>query len=407
MTAIALPNVTSSAAHATTASTGKSLGALAMPTVAQVGVGVVDMAGRSVEAVEQAAAECKGITDEVVPATTRFVGGFFLPEIINYQVARVVSMATRLGTTVVTSGGNALLNAMTFGAPTWLKTARQTLATSSETLEQPWNSASEFLARCLAENSERNILRDDLISYVETRKQLRALVERHGEDAPEVQGTRDALMQQESSLKDYKDYQMVKDALEQGIDFVRKNHEHIITLAEKTADSILKRAENYYIDRVGSFGSKIEGGYKNMTSDSERLTARNELRDRIAVKLKQVFTNELQKDEVKQSLQAVRSELLESFGAYRQGVSALSYVALGVAYYTGGLSYLVNEALTYAVGVKEASVAYLSGVVSEAWSTATQFAWDNTFGAFADGLSAFWDAMKQDMPYFMRRYLGF
>lgn len=407
MTAIALPSSAMSTAGSVAADVAKQVGSFAAPKLSQVGVGAVDMAGRSVEALEQAVAACKSATDETVPAAVRFVGAFLLPEVLNYQVARVASIATKVGTTVLTSGGNAMLNAMTFGAPTWLKAARSALATSNETLQQDWSSGAEFLARCIAENADRKILKDDLIAYVDMRRQLHRVEQQHGVDSPEAQNVQRLLIQKESSLKDYKDYQMIKAALDQGMTFVQDHFEQIITLAEKTADNILKKAENFYVDRVGGFGAKIEGGYKDMGSDAERLSVRNELRDRIATKLKQVFANEMKGDDVRQNLRAVRSELLESFGAYRQGMTALSYAALGAAYYTGGLTLVTNEALQYADGVKDATVSYLGNAAGEAWSATTKFAWDHTFGALADALSDFWDVITPDMPDFIKRRLGF
>jgi hypothetical protein len=407
MTAIALKGSTISTAGSVAAELAKQLGSFTVPKLSQVGVGVVDAAGRSVEAVEQAMAACKAATDETLPAAVRFVGAFLLPEVLNYQVARVASIATKVGTTVLTSGGNGMLNAMTFGAPTWLKTARSALATTNETLQEDWSSGAEFLARCLAENTDRKILKDDLIQYVDMRRRLHRVEQQHGVDSPEAQNIQQSLMHSEASLKDYKDYQTIKAALDQGMSFVQTNFDQIITLAEKTADSILKKAENFYVDRIGSFGGKIEGSYKNMGSDAERLSVRNELRDRIATKLKQVFSNEMKRDDVRQNLRAVRSELLESFGAYREGITALSYAALGAAYYTGGLALLANEALQYADGVKDATLSYMSNVAGEAWSTATKFAWDHSFGAVANALSDFWDAITPDMPEFIKRRLGF
>jgi hypothetical protein len=335
------------------------------------------------------------------------VGAFLLPEVLNYQVARVASIATKVGTTVLTSGGNAMLNTMTFGAPTWLKTARNALATSNETLQEDWNSGAEFLARCIAENTDRKILKQDLLEYVDMRRQLRRAEQQHGADSAEARTIQRSLMHRESSLKDYKDYQTIKAALDQGMSFVQENFDQIITLAERTADNILKKAENFYVDRLGGFGARIEGGYKNMGSDAERLAARNELRDRIAAKLKQVFANEMKRDDVRQNLRAVRSELLESFGAYREGITALSYVALGAMYYTGGFTVLANEAIQYADGVKDATLSYLSNAVGEAWSASTKFAYDHSFGALADALSDFRKAITPDMPEFLKRRLGF
>lgn len=422
MTAISLPGSILSNVGSVAADVVKGVGALTIPKLSQVGVGAVDVAGRSVEAVEHALAECKSAADETIPAVVRFVGAFVLPEVLNYQVSRVASIATKLGTTVLTSGGNAMLNTMTFGAPTWLKTARQALATSNETLQQEWNSGAEFLARCLAENADRKILKDDLIAYVEERKNLQSARHKFGPDSVEVQELQRSLMQQESSLKDYKDFQTVKDALDRGLAFVQENHEKIMVLAEKTADNILKRAENFYTDRIGSLGAKIEGGYKNMGSDAERLTARNELRDRIAVKLKQVFANEMEKTDVRQNLRAVRSELLESFGAYREGLTALSYAAFGAAYYTGGFAYLANEALQYADGVKDATIAYMGDAAGRAWTASTQFAWDHTFGALQTALLDFWNstfgafgeqvkelrrAVTPEVPGFLKGRFGF
>lgn len=422
MSAIALPRSIPSEAGAVTSDVFKKVGSIPTPNISQIGVGVVDLAGRSVEAFEQGLAEAKSITDETVPAVVRFVGAFILPEILNFQVARLASIATKLGTTVLAAGGNGMLNTVTFGAPTWLKTIRDAVATSNESLQQEWNSGAEFLARCLADNADRKILTDDLIKYVELRKQLHRAEHQQGTGSPEAQGLQRSLMQLESSLRDFKDYQTVKAALDQGLAFVQKNFDQIVTLAEKTADSIIKRAENFYTDRLGSFGAKIEGSYKARSSDAERLAARNELRDRIAMKLKQVFANELEKDDVRKSLGAVRSELLDSFGAYREGLMALSYVGWGAAYYTGGLAYLTKEALEYAGGIKDATFAYMSEAAGEAWTAATQYVWDHTFGALQAAVTDFWNdtfgafshqlqelkrAMTPEVPGFLKGRFGF
>jgi len=390
---------------------------LTLPKPSQVAVGVVDAAGRTVETLEQAMHETKRAVDETVPAVVRFVGSLVLPEIVNYQVARVATLATTLGTTVATKGGNAMLNIATFGAPTWLKAARNTLATSNELTQSEWNSSSMFLARCMAENTSAPVIKDNLIRYIGERQELDRALTLHGDASPEVAELRAKITSHEHELTSYRDFERIKEVIDQGLDYVRQNFDQIVVLAERMADKVLKRAENYYQDRLGSFGGIIEGSYKGMGSDAERVEARNELRDRIAVRLKEVFANELGSRDVTKKLQGVRSELLESFGAYREGVSALSYVALGAAYYTGGLSVLVNEALEYAGAAKDAALSYTGEVFTSAWNSTTGWIYDHTLGAFAKGLSGFsnvvatelshfWDAITPDMPEFIRRRLG-
>lgn len=391
---------------------------LTLPKPSQVGVGVVDMAGRSVEALEQAMLETKRAVDETVPAVVRFVGSFVLPEILNHQVSRVAALATKVGTTVATTGSNAALNVATFGAPTWLKAARNTLATSNEMTQAEWGSSAMFLARCVAESTATPVIKDNLIRYIEERQELDRALTRHDEESSEVAELRARISRHEQELRGYQDFGRIKQVIDQGLEYVRENFDQTVTLAEKMADRILKRAENYYQDRLGSFGGKIEGSYKSMSSDAERLEARNELRDRIAVRLKEVFANELGSRDVTRKLQGIRSELLESFGAYREGVTALSYVALGAAYYTGGLGVLVNEALEYAGGVKDATLSYAGELFSSAWNNTTGWIYDHTLGALADGLSSFsevvskelahfWDVITPDMPEFLKRRLGF
>lgn len=391
---------------------------LTLPKPAQVAVGVVDAAGRTVEAFEQAMHETKSALDETVPAVVRFVGSFVLPEILNYQVSRVATLATKIGTTVATTGGNAMLNVATFGAPTWLKAARNALATSNEMTQTEWDSSSMFLARCIAESTMTPVVKDNLIRYISDRQELDRAIARHGEESSEVVELRARIAQDEMNLGTYRDFARVKAVIDQGLGYVKENFDQIVILAEKMADAILKRAETYYQDRLGGFGGIIEGSYKNMGSDAERLEARNELRDRIAVRLKEVFANELGSRDVTRKLQGVRSELLESFGAYREGVAALSYVALGAAYYTGGLGVLVNEALEYAGGVKDAALSYAGDLFVSAWNNTTGWIYDHTLGALADGLSSFsevvskelahfWDVITPDMPEFLKRRLGF
>jgi hypothetical protein len=386
--------------------------------MSQVTTGAVDIAGRSVEAMENAVGETKKAVDETVPAIVRFVGSFVLPEILNYQVSRVASIATNVGTTVAASGAHFMANAATFGAPTWLKAARKALATRNEITRGEWNTGTEFLAHCLAENTSTPIIKDELKRYVHARAELARALSDSAEEAPRVQELRASIVEQEATLRSYGDYVKVKEVLDRGFDYVRENFDQIVKLAEKTADSILRKAENYYTDRLGGFGGKIEGTYGGAQTDAEQQTLRNELRDRIAVRLKEVFANELQSDEVRGRLSGVRSELLESFGAYREGITALSYVALGACYYTGGLAVIANEALEYADGVKDAAFAYVGQTFDAAWKSATGWLWDHTFGAAASGASSFleavgrgvnefWDVITPDMPDFLKRRLGF
>lgn len=295
---------------------------------------VVDTSGRLTSALEGAVDCAADTVNATVPATVRFVGSFFLPEIVNQVVSKGVSAVTHAATWLVSCSTTAVFHAATFGVPAWSQALRQGLAVSGATGK--FNSAEssrDFLARCFAESSETSLIKETLLQYLELRKELRMAREKPGGDRA-ISELAKAIAGLEVRLRDYQDFRDLKSILERGTQFVSNQHQRIDQLALETADRVIARVENYYKDNVGSLAGSVEGAW---ASQEARQQQRQLLREQIAKRLQGVFLQELNSEETAAEIAKVSSELHTAFGTYRASFKAAMLTALGVGYATGAL----------------------------------------------------------------------
>jgi hypothetical protein len=345
-----------------------------------VALGTIDTLGRAVETSEEILSSTKKTINSVVPATARFVGAFLLPEAINYPIQQAVAMATKVATSVATTGTIVTLNALSFGAPTWLKAGRKYLATSSETVSADWSNSQEFLAHSLASSCERPVIKSELLGYLELRKNLAEAQNSAGIESDDYRILEEKVVAKEAMLKGYSDFRNLKEVLDNGLSFIDKNFDKIIDLSESMAERVLEKAQNYYSERLGAFGNTVSGDWTLLGNDVERQKARGKLRDQIALHLKNIFTNELNQNETQHELRLASSELMSSFGVYRQGLTALAYTTLGAAYCSGGMSALIQMSVEYARETATAGLTAITGYFDGVWTNGKLVVWNNTVG---------------------------
>ena len=379
---------------------------LAIPSAQQAGLATLDIVGRTVEVTQETMRDFKKVVDEVIPGTVRFLGAFLLPEALNHPLQKITSLATRTATTVVVRGLEVSAETLSFGAPSWLKAARSYLASSNEILKGEWRDSTELLARCFAENCDRPLVRSELLNYIGLRKQLSDSVKEFGEDAPQTDKVREVISRKELVLQNYQDFKNLQSIFENGLSYVENHHDDILKLAESTADRIISASENYYTNHLGSIGSKLKCSWSEATSDTEKISIRNELRDSIAIKLKEVFVNALNEEEVHRTLLTASSALMSSFGVYKQALSGAGYAAFGAAFYSGGLAALTTSATDYALYLGDSTLNYLGSTIQTTVSNTAQYAWDSTFGYLGNCIHDGGQIILSRLPWPMRMMMG-
>lgn len=338
MTALALP-----------APSNRSLDASSLPSLADIAqttaLGTLDTAGRLVQAAEQGVDTAAQIVSATVPAVTRFVGGFVLPEHLNRILGTVVDYGAHFTSSIAAAGAKATAQTMTFGAPALVETLRQQVGVSAISGELQHNETSrEFLARCFAGNTGEPLIRDGLLCYLELRKELSALQQSADLDQERARKISLDIARLEIKLRDYQDFSSLKMILEKGDEFVTEQHKRINQLARDTAERVVERVECYFQDQCGRYAGKLQGSWSAADTEEKRAQLRTELTQKIAARLQNVFDKELSREETRSQLDALAVDLHSAFGTYRSAFKASMYMVLGVGYATGALHYLANAA---------------------------------------------------------------
>ena len=353
-----------------------------------VALGTLDTAGRVIQTVEQGVDAAAQALSVAVPAVTRFIGGFVLPEHVNRILGTVIEYGAAGVSGIVAGGAKATVQTMSFGAPAWIETLRNGAGVSAvaDHLNQGETSR-EFLARCFAENTAEPLIKESLLSYLNLRKDLNTLQQQPEIDQGKLTQVSRDIARLEIKLRDYQDFSSLKLVLEKGDEFVAEQHKRINQLAHDTAGNIVERVEQYYQGKCGEYAGKIKGSWSAADTDEKRTALRTALTEKIALRLQGVFDREMSADETVAQLNAVTGELHSAFGTYRSAFKATLGTILGVGYATGAFQYLAQAAGSAIVGWAQDGVISAAQSLKESVHSGLKSCYDYFYGVVADSIN--------------------
>lgn len=309
-------------------------------------LGGLDVAGRAAAGVESTIDFAAEVINTAVPATTRFVAGFLVPEAFSGIIGGTTESVVRGGTWLAAASSKAAFQSVTFGAPAWVEALRQGIAVARATsgLESEGNSH-EFLARCFAESQERPVIRQALSDYLDARSELARMRDTPERDDLRISAVAERIAELEVKFREYQEFRDLKLMLGKSEEFVRDQYRRVDLLAEHTADRILQRVEDFYRDNLNGWAGEVSGPWAALASEGARNEAREKLRNSIAQRLLGVFESEMNADEVKGQLNELTSELQSTYGTYRKSFRAALYSAIGISCVSGIASELFQSGI--------------------------------------------------------------
>lgn len=334
------------------------------------GLVALDSAGRLVSTVEQVLDGGAELANATVPAVTRFIGGFLLPEHANRIVGTISEYGTKIATFLGVSTIKGAAQTLTFGAPAWIDASRQWLGVSAITGELDHDDQSnEFLARCIAKQSADPMISDALLQYLDLRKELRKFSALPQQAPEEVAALSHKIASLEIRLREYQDFSELKQVLNQGEQFIAEQHKKISTIARRTAEQIIDNIGNYYQDRCGSFAGEVEGAWTTAATEDERAKRKEELTLQIAKRLQGVFERTLNESETEAELQMIARDLHTSFSSYGKATKAALFTIFGVGYATGAFNYLAEAAGNALKGTVGSIYDWTRDTATSAWES--------------------------------------
>jgi len=265
--------------------------------------------------------------NRIVPAVSETLVGFILPENFGRIINKTVEYSTK-GTTFVGKGlAKTALNVFTFGAPAWIDAFRQHLAVKegNEKYEKV-ESSQDLLAVNYLDHLKDEKLKDTLNEYYDARKELAEARKNPEKNAERIAELSETIANYEVNYKDCVDFSNLKAMLEKGKEFMDSNEALISELAGETADKMIANVENFYKDKFGRMGDKVEGKWLGIITSPEK--GREQLVKEITERLKLVMSKELDKEAVQMEIKRVNSELFSEFGVYRKYFKAGIYTIL-------------------------------------------------------------------------------
>lgn len=339
----------------------------------------LDAAGRLVSGIENTLDATANIVNTALPETVRFVGSFLLPEKFNNVLSTATEYGTWLATWTTVASIKGATQALTFGLPAWMDTARYNVGVnqaSSELIRA--ETAEDILARSFIENVDEPLIKESLTNYVSLRRELKNINPDGSEAATErLSEISKQLAHLEIKLRDYHDFSALKAILEQRQEFVQQQHSKILSLARSTAERVIEDVEGFYKEKAGPLGGTLDGKWAKAATEEERTALRAQYTDKIASHLMRVFEQNLTTEETQRELARVKEELHSAFGTYGKAIKAGLYSVLGVGYATGALAYAANAASNAVGEYVHSAVDYVSDSIS------------STLTGIRDGISSY------------------